>query len=357
MSFMCPELWSKAVEANIEQTYKENIVYQWLKKPCLSMRKNKRLLTPIHLFYISFYVLDMVKRYADWDDCCLKSEIECIPYDIESYLPLEDYCNDDYPCAEDRLFVMVVLYELLRMVDTENPDRLTKYLTEDWCRVIPSDCKDCYSWDSNVREKISTIVKGKSLIYAESSKAMQSPDYGDADKINLIDYVHSYMCSKQRISDEIDRLLRGEPYVTEAPGKNVSDNLDIQELPSTVENEEIVRLRQRVKELEALLAKKEDKIADLKDFPIEISSTCKSKIVALLSAMYYAHYFCYKGSSNREAPLKYILLNGFGYDTKSISQTLSSWRKTGGNIDDLKKKLRTTIEEQLEDALSDLKRI
>lgn len=357
MSFMCPEFWSQAVEANIEKMYKENIVYQWLRKPCLSISHNKRLLNPNHLFYISFYVLDMVKRYTDMDDCRLKSEIECIPYEIESYLPLKDYRDDDYPCAEDRLLVMVVLYELLRMVDVDNPDRLTQYLIADWCQIIPSDCKECYGWDSNTRAKISTIVKGKSPIYAESSKFMQSSDYSDANKMHLIDYVQGYVCSKRRISDEIERLSRGESYIVEKLEPNISECSDAQELQSAIENEEIVRLRERVEELEAMLARKDDKIADLKNFPIEISSTCKSKIVVLLSAMYYANYFHYKGSSNRKDPLRYILRNGFGYGTKSISQTLSSWQKNGGKINDLKNTLRSTIEEQLEEALSDLTRI
>ena len=60
----------------IQQDYKENIVFQWLKRPCLLFKQDQFFLSQESLFYICFQFLDHMKQYEDLGDCQLQNDIQ-----------------------------------------------------------------------------------------------------------------------------------------------------------------------------------------------------------------------------------------------------------------------------------------
>lgn len=87
---------------------------------------------------------------------------------------------------------------------------------------------------------------------------------------------------------------------------------------------------------------------------IQIESSCKSKVAAILSAMYYANYFHGVNLSDKDQAVTHILKHGFNYSTKSEPQLVSTYVRNGGNLENLKHDLQNTITLQLDDALNNL---
>ena len=110
---------SNAVQKSfIQQEYKENIVFQWLKRPCLICGKNSKVLSQESLFYICFRLLDTLKQCDDLTDCQVQSEMQCVPYEIERLIPESIYDNSYY-CASERMFAIFTLHTLLCMLETD----------------------------------------------------------------------------------------------------------------------------------------------------------------------------------------------------------------------------------------------
>lgn len=345
---------SKGIQKNlIQQEYKENIVFRWLKRPCLICGKNSKVLSQESLFYICFRLLDTLKQCDDLTDCQVQSEMQCVPYEIERLIPESIYDNSYY-CASERMFAIFTLHTLLCMLETDEAATLARYLEQDTEYLMRKTLLE-RSYFSIYNDIMNTLTK-ESPIYQRSAQIMQSTDYCETDETHLIDYVQKYMLSPQRISEEIANLSalnhsEGDHHIGQTE-KN---------------NKELEQLRAQIKTLEESLQQKDEEIAALREEIettaksvegyIQIESKCKSKVAAILSAMYYAGYFHGVELPDRNQAVTHILKYGFHYPTKSISQLLSQYTYNGGNIENLKNELRSIIELQLEDTLKDLVQI
>lgn len=345
---------SKGIQKNlIQQEYKENIVFQWLKRPCLICGKNSKVLSQESLFYICFRLLDTLKQCDDLTDCQVQSEMQCVPYEIERLIPESIYDNSYY-CASERMFAIFTLHTLLCMLETDEAATLARYLEQDTEYLMRKTLLE-RSYFSIYNDIMNTLTK-ESPIYQRSAQIMQSTDYCETDETHLIDYVQKYMLSPQRISEEIANLSalnhsEGDHHIGQTE-KN---------------NKELEQLRAQIKTLEESLQQKDEEIAALREEIettaksvegyIQIESKCKSKVAAILSVMYYAGYFHGVELPDRNQAVTHILKYGFHYPTKSISQLLSQYTYNGGNIENLKNELRSIIELQLEDTLKDLVQI
>lgn len=345
---------SNAVQKSfIQQEYKENIVFRWLKRPCLICGKNSKVLSQESLFYICFRLLDTLKQCDDLTDCQVQSEMQCVPYEIERLIPESIYDNSYY-CASERMFAIFTLHTLLCMLETDEAATLARYLEQDTEYLMRKTLLE-RSYFSIYNDIMNTLTK-ESPIYQRSAQIMQSTDYCETDETHLIDYVQKYMLSPQRISEEI------------ANQSAQNHNEEEQHIGQTEKNnKELEQLRAQIKTLEELLQQKDEEIAALREEIettaksvegyIQIESKCKSKVAAILSAMYYAGYFHGVELPDRNQAVTHILKYGFHYPTKSISQLLSQYTYNGGNIENLKNELRSIIELQLEDTLKDLVQI
>lgn len=347
---------SNAVQKSfIQQEYKENIVFRWLKRPCLICGKNSKVLSQESLFYICFRLLDTLKQCDDLTDCQVQSEMQCVPYEIERLIPESIYDNSYY-CASERMFAIFTLHTLLCMLETDEAATLARYLEQDTEYLMRKTLLE-RSYFSIYNDIMNTLTK-ESPIYQRSAQIMQSTDYCETDETHLIDYVQKYMLSPQRISEEI------------ANQSAQNHNEEEQHIGQTEKNnKELEQLRAQIKTLEELLQQKDEEIAALREeietFSnkptegyIQIESKCKTKVAAILSAMFYAHYFHGVGDiSDRNEVVTHILKYGFNYPTKSVSQLLWQYTYNKGNIENLKDELRSIIEMQLEDTLKDLVQI
>lgn len=356
---------SKGIQKNlIQQEYKENIVFRWLKRPCLMYCRDSKVLSQENLFYICFQFLDTLKQCNDLTDCQVQSEMQCIPYEVERIFDQSKYAGNTYQCMSDRLLVILTLYRLLCMIDCmlDEPQVgvLAKYLLNDTNHIIPKDIST--QWYKERGNDITAALTQDSPIYKRSSAIIASTDCCEIDELNLIDYIQGYMVSLQKISKEIAAHKENNPIEDNSP--TTQTTVHTQE-----SNKELEQLRAQIKTLEESLQQKDEEIAVLREeietFSnkptegyIQIESKCKTKVAAILSAMFYAHYFHGVGDiSNRDEVVTHILKYGFNYPTKSISQLLWQYTYNGRNIENQKDELRSTIEMQLEDTLKDLGQI
>ncbi len=327
-----------AERQSIKDNYQDNIVYQWLKLSYDDNYSHNSLLTLEDLFFLSFQFLDYLKQYEDFSDCLLLNDLQCIPYEINKLL---DHNPEDVrQCVTDNLLAFQTLHILLTMIELPNEDLLEHSLVKN---------TDCFftqqilpEWYTSVYERIEDTLTMDSQVYKHSSDIMSKEDYDTATKTHLIDYIQGYFASPQRISEEI---ATGKPNSTLSINNNEQDSPQLQQLKDE-------------------LQKKDNEIAELKEklntFSqsskgyVQINSKCKSKITAILSAMFYANYFHGIDISGRDPLVGHILKYGFHYPQSSISQLLSQYMNSGtGNLEDLKKELR----ESLENALKDLTQI
>lgn len=321
----------------IQKNYKKNFLFRWLRKPWYANCSEQGVLSHENLFYICFQFLDSLKQCNDFSDCCLQDSIQCIPYEVARFFELGKY-KTEQQCITDRALVINTLYILLCILDNDETSHLPKILTTDLKNSIYRHIPDEMHADIN-RSVLKTLTKN-SFTYSKSNKIMQEIDICEQEEHHLMDSINAYMISKQQISQEIAE--------------------QIEKLQADPEyDEEKDQLKEQIYALQQQLIKKDEQIAALKDnkpisdLPadkhIQIDSTCKSKVVAILSAMFYAKYFHGEnGLSNRNQVLEHILQYGFDYPANSIPQLLSKYVENGGNLDDLKEQLKNTNDPLLE---------
>lgn len=321
----------------IQKNYKKNFLFQWLKKPWYANCSEQGVLTHEDLFYISFQFLDSLKQCNDLSDCCLQDSIQCIPYEVARFFDIAKY-KTEKQCIIDRALVINTLYLLLCILDYDETSHLARLLTTDLknsiYRYIPDEIH------ANINRSTRITLTQNSFTYSKSSKIMREIDICEQEEHHLMDSIQAYMISEQQISQEIAEQvekLQTDPEYDDEKGQ----------------------LKEQIQALQQQLIKKDEQIAALKDnkpiadLPahkhIQIESTCKSKVVAILSAMFYAKYFHGEnGLSNRDQVLEYILQYGFDYPANSIPQLLSMYVEKGGNLNVLKEQLKNTNDPLLE---------
>ncbi len=327
------QLASLCEKQTIRANYEANLVYQWLKLPCLTYCKPKGLLTHEDLFCLAFQFLDFLKQHRDFSNCLLHSELQCIPYEIAQHL--DKFSGNSRQCNEEKMFAIRTLYQLLLMVEASDDDMDQYHLENSLTCNIFKVFRNCVKeYVQSMITDVDHILTVRSPIYQQSSKIMSDPDFCEAKEPNLIDYIGGYMASPQRISEEI---LSG-----------ISPTAQPSETKPQEDTPELARLREELKQ-------KDEQIKDLQEqldtfvIPekgsIKINSTCKGKIVALLSAMFYAHFFSGDQLSDRDQVVGHILKYGFHYKNTWISGTLGQYENNGGSIEELRSILNQALDE------------
>ncbi len=367
------DIVSNAVEKNlIKAEYNENIVYQWLKRPCLLFKQEQNILSQESLFYICFQLLDYLKQYEYLDDPQLQTEIQCIPYEIEHLLDESKYSPLDkweYYCTVDRLLVIITLYTLLRLLGGQETDILAQYLLVDMNYKMPGNFvvreNKVYS---TLQNGIQAALTDDSPIYKYSTDIMHHPEhYSETAEMHLIEFIQTYFDSDRLISHEIAaHLAKDTPvedpfilpaYDYQAETEQLKKQIDKLQTELQKKDEEIIALEESSHKKEEEIAALREEIetsAKPTEGYIQIESKCKSKVTALLTAMYYAHYFHGVNLPNKDQAVTHILKYGFNYSTKSVPQLISTYIRNGGDIGTLKEELQSGIKQQLEDALKDL---
>lgn len=104
----------------LEQTYKDNFVFHWLKRPCLQFSTDKERLSPINIFYMCFQILDTLVPYLGTDDARLKNHITELPYEAADIIRPENYADVQKGYDTDLILLLDIWYELLHIPDDEN---------------------------------------------------------------------------------------------------------------------------------------------------------------------------------------------------------------------------------------------
>lgn len=332
--FIHPDkLASLCEKQTIRANYEANLVYQWLKLPCLTYCKPKGLLTHEDLFCLAFQFLDFLKQHRDFSNCLLHSELQCIPYEIARHW--DKFSGDSHQCNVEKLLAIRTLYQLLQMVEASDDDmdqyNLEKSLTCNIFKIFPNNSKE---YVQSMITDIDNILTVRSPIYRRSVEILSSADYDEIEEPNLIDYIGGYMASPQRISEEI--LSGISPTAQPSETKPKEDTLELARL-----REELKQKDEQIKDLQEQL----DTFVIPEKGSIKISSTCKGKIVALLSAMFYAHFFSGDKISGRDQVVGHILKYGFHYKNTWISETLGQYENNGGSMEELRSILNQALGE------------
>lgn len=367
-----------AVEKSfIKAEYNENIIYRWLKRPCLLFKQKQNILSQESLFYICFQLLDYLKQYEYLDDPQLQTEIQCIPYEIEHLLNESDYSplDGEYYCTVDRLLVIITLYTLLRLLGGQETDILAQYLLIDMNYKMPGNFvaqeNKVYS---TLQNGIQAALTNDSPIYKHSTDIMHHPEYySETDKMHLIEFVQTYFDSDRLISHEIAAHLAKDTHV-EAPlilpahdyqAETEQLQKQIAELQTALQkkDEEIIALqakqqapvpdnsavllnenKQLKQELEELQEQKQQLLQNLQSYahPVHIVKGKKSKAATIFSAMFYANYFQCDNNLNKNECVAAILQRIFNDSSNSIPQLVSSYLDKG-TLDQLKQELIDTL--------------
>lgn len=336
---VCFDALRKSIENNVMEDYRDNIVYQWLRKPCMAYIQDKHRLTPEGLFYMSFWLLDLLKQYKRYDDCRLQNDIQCIPYDIEEIIDMRNYNGDRDKCFNDRMFVLLALSKLLHMLDSEDTDKLSDYLSDGIEEIVDVHFLSDDIFPTGRRARMTKSLTTDSPIFAQSSRIMRKEDFCEAKEDHLIDYIERYMVSDRRISAEIATLLHTRKDKSNEKENPYRDGMRSEKTNIASHKAEAGRLEARVKELEELLEEKERELAEMREgvpsaesgTPIRIADRKKSRLEVLLVGLYYADYFVNdKGVKlGRDETIQEILKHGFQCESGRISKDISQYMKTG----------------------------
>lgn len=326
------------IERLVERKYKENIVFEWIKKPCLSRAYDKRRLSPASVFYICFEVLDTLKRYDRQDMYRIENAIECFPGEIEELIKPANYGLFEDHSTEDRIFLSTVLYAMLRIADDKFIKMCSSMLSDSALIFSGEDGKKYKASQQSQIDLINFDVMTKSAIYRRSEAIVEDPSVAFAGEVYLQGYIRSYMQSDERISDDISALLSGEGSGNEAHSKSKAA-------------ESVAPLSKESADSGAEALPEESK----KEVPfsrIRIKKGKKQKTMAILSAMFYAGYFTSEDSTltNREQYILDILQYGFGdKGTGGLSSGISNQAASTNGLKEWIEELRKALDEGLED--------
>lgn len=297
---VCFDALRKSIENNVMEDYRDNIVYQWLRKPCMAYIQDKHRLTPEGLFYMSFWLLDLLKQYKRYDDCRLQNDIQCIPYDIEEIIDMRNYNGDRDKCFNDRMFVLLALSKLLHMLDSEDTDKLSDYLSDGIEEIVDVHFLSDDIFPTGRRARMTKSLTTDSPIFAQSSRIMRKEDFCEAKEDHLIDYIERYMVSDRRISAEIATLLHTRKDKSNEKENPYRDGMRSEKTNIASHKAEAERLEKRVKELEGRLEEKERELAEMREgvpsaesgTPIRIAKGKKSSLELLLCGFVPCGLFC-----------------------------------------------------------------
>ncbi len=347
----------------VEEAYEEDLVYIWLKGPCLDKKSWKSVMNPSSLFYACYQELDILKKYGNVQDPRALQKMQYLPTEIYDELNPKYIRGEEDPFHRDVFLVLLTLCELLRLPQDETLNYIADRMYG-WITQYEDKASDGYrTLLIQLENDILIEYTHHSPMLIMANKMEKEGAIHHSGEVNIISYVRNYLNSERRISDEIKELLRNNGDRSKVQGLAQSDAVQAAAVSEGANKEVAGRLEARVKELEGLLEEKERELAEMREgvpsaesgTPIRIAKGKKAKTIVLLAAMYYAKFFesTDENLTNRDHFLNAILRYGFGEEEhKSLRQTLDNYEDRFGKMDGLKQDLRQSLDDALEELKS-----
>ena len=319
----------------VEEAYEEDLVYIWLKGPCLDKKSWKSVMNPSSLFYACYQGLDILKKYGDWQDPRALQKIKYLPTEIYEELSPRYAHGEEDPFHRDVFLVVLTLCELLRLTKDETLDYIADGVYG-WITQYEDSAHDSYRTQlMQLENEIVLEYTHHSPMLIMAKRMEQEGAIHHSGEVNIISYVRNYLNSERRISEEIKELLRNNGDRSKVQGLAQSDAAQAAAVSEGANKEGAGRLEARVKELEGLLEEKERELAEVREEKggsmIRIANRKKSSLELLLCGLYYADYFVNdKGVRlGRDETVQEILKHGFRCESGRISKDISQYLSTG----------------------------
>ena len=323
----------------VEEAYEEDLVYIWLKGPCLDKKSWKSVMNPSSLFYACYQELDILKKYGNVQDPRALQKMQYLPTEIYDELNPKYIRGEEDPFHRDVFLVLLTLCELLRLPQDETLNYIADRMYG-WITQYEDKASDGYrTLLMQLENDILIEYTHHSPMLIMANKMEKEGAIHHSGEVNIISYVRNYLNSERRISDEIKELLRNNGDRSKVQGLAQSDAAQTAAVSDGVSKEDVERLEARVKELEGRLEEKERELAEMREgvpsaesrTPIRIADRKKSRLEVLLVGLYYADYFVNdKGVKlGRYETIQEILKHGFQCESGRISKDISQYIKTG----------------------------
>lgn len=233
----------------LEQTYKDNFVYHWLKRPCLQYCTDKERLSPINVFYTCFQILDTIVPYLGTEDSRLKNHIAELPYEASDLIRPENYAGVQERYDADLIFLLDTWNELLHMPEDDDLFRHTHCIEKRIEEVLEQHNAEEQVTLRKQYKDIHNALTQKSVIFKDSQKIMRTEDWCEMKTPHLIDYIAGYIVSGEHISEKIAAMVpkndalqdtaAEERTVVYAPAREtIAEAPAVQEAPASKEEAE-----------------------------------------------------------------------------------------------------------------------
>ena len=319
----------------VEEAYEEDLVYIWLKGPCLDKKSWKSVMNPSSLFYACYQELDILKKYGNVQDPRALQKMQYLPTEIYDELNPKYIRGEEDPFHRDVFLVLLTLCELLRLPQDETLNYIADRMYG-WITQYEDKASDGYrTLLIQLENDILIEYTHHSPMLIMANKMEEEGAIHHSGEVNIISYVRNYLNSERRISDEIKELLRNNGDRSKVQGLAQSDAVQAAAVSEGANKEGAGRLEARVKELEGLLEEKERELAEVREEKggsmIRIANRKKSSLELLLCGLYYADYFVNdKGVRlGRDETVQEILKHGFRCESGRISKDISQYLSTG----------------------------
>lgn len=340
---------SSVIEKSSVAAPKDNVVYLWLKKPCMIHCKDKKRLNANTLFYMCFGVLDLLNE-VDWESMDNETEIDYIPNYVEELISPQNYNGNMENCYNDRMFLLLTLAEFVRLLGDKETGYVADSIEDGIEKITYTDCYKDKEFLYGKREMMRNSLTEDSIIYQNGDTIYYDPAPKDKS-VGLFDYVSDYYNSDERFSEYI---LQPSTPTNEEKAQNQIEQLEarIEELEKKIAEKDtaLAEMEKAKENAEARTRELEEKAVPLS--PIRITKGYKQKTMVMLSAMHYAGYFCSEdsGITSRDHFVQAIMLHAFG-DPKSgsIRQTINNYEENGGDFEAQKNGLFNALTETFEE--------
>lgn len=341
---------SSIIEKDCVVAPKNNVVYLWLRKPCMVHCKDKKRLNVNTLFYLCFGVLDLLNE-VDWESFDNETEIDYIPNYVEELISPQNYNGNMENCYNDRMFLLLTLAEFVRLLGEKETESIAEFIEDGIEKITYTDRFKDKEFLFGKRELMRRSLTEDSIVYLNGDSIHCSPYIKDKSN-GLFDYVSDYYYdSNDKFSEHI--LQQSKPTDDEKAQAQIEQlQTRIEELEKKVaeKDEALAELEKAKENAETCARNPEEKAVPLS--PIRIAKGYKQKAMVLLSAMYYAGYFRSEDSqiTSRDHFVQTIMLYAFG-DPKSgsIRQTIGNYEEYGGDFEAQKNGLFNALKETFEE--------
>ncbi len=338
---------SREQQLFVEKSYRDDIIYQWLRCPCMKHSADDTLMYPEVLYYVCMQVLDLTKRYGCSCDSRVSEQLRCLPYEMREFFHVVNSEHYAEVGCYNACMILITLSKLLGFSMDDNLQDYSKTL-----KTMADEFPMVSRWGKNVDIKpyIQRLEKEyndlsiiNNVLFIE--EALHRKHCGT--DVNIREYVDEYLLSDRSISEEIEEGRLSDGVAEEA----VSAELE-------AARTKISELEACVKELEGKLKEKESMLESEKDEDhyekICIANRKKTKLEVLLVGLYYADYFVTEGGTkvSLKKTISPIMEKGFHSQCNRLSKDISQYIAT--NCLDV---FKDDLVKQFKEALDDIKKV